>query len=270
MRFCILLVAILAITFIYVSCNKHTIQKSTGDINKVVSGWAHSSNSGLRTELSFDQARNIVKEETDNDISTYQFVNDSIIIREFDKEENRCVYQFAGKIDSQKRLVRGIATSSYITTAPDTVHHFFEYNKEGYLLTETRRSSSSDTFLVRYEYEDIVMKKVTTFSNSTVYNTKEFTYYDNELSYSLPEETKFRKNLNNLVGHSNQKLVKKIVSTGKNGKEKYISNYEYQMDANGYASRMISRKGKKIGGVVTFYYGETVDPLNKAVAANNN
>lgn len=268
MRFCILLVAILAITFIYVSCNKHTIQKSTGNINKVLSGWEHSANSELRTQLSFDETRNVVKEETGNDISSYEFAGDSLIIREFNKEENRYVYEFKGKLNNQKRLVSGIATSSYITTTPDTVHHMFEYNKEGYLLTETRLSSSPDTFRIKYEYEDNVVKKAMTYSDSVLFNTKEFTYYDNDLSYSLPEETKFRKNINKLVGRSGQKLIKKIVSTGRNNKKRYILNYEYEMDANGYASKMISKNGKKVKGIISFYYGQAVNTSNMSVAAN--
>ena len=270
MRFCILLVAVLAITFIYVSCNKHTVQNYTGNINKVLSGWEHSTDPASRTQLSFDEGRNVIKEETGNDISSYQFVNDSLIIREFSKEENRYVYEFAGRLDNQKRLVSGIATSSYITSTPDTIQHFFEYNKEGFLVTEKRISASSDTFRIQYEYEANVVKKVLTYSDTVLYNTKEFTYYDNELSYTLPEETKFRKNINNLVGRSEHKLVKKIVSTGRNGRQKYMANYEYQMDANGYASKMISRKGKKIGAVMTFYYGEILNASNKTLAANIN
>src|SRR5688500_2413475 len=181
MRFCLLLVAILAITFIYMSCNKHTIQKSSGNINRVLSGWSHSTNPELRTQFFFDETRNIVKEETENDISSYQFMQDSVIIREFNKEENRYVYEFMGKLDNQQRLVSGTATSSYFISAPDTVNHFFEYNKEGYLLAEMRLSSISDTFLIKYEYDDDMVKKVSTFQNSVLYNTKEFTYYGKDL-----------------------------------------------------------------------------------------
>jgi hypothetical protein len=262
MRFCILLMAISAVTFIYVSCNKHTIQKSTGNINKTLSGWEHSSNPNLRTQLSFDGKQHTIKEETIGDISSYEFLSDSLTITEFNKEENRYVYEFKGKLDNQKRLVSGVATSSYVPTAPDTVLHLFEYNQAGYLLTELRISSSSDTFRIKYEYEGNTVKKVSTYSDTVLFNTKEFTYYDDELSYSLPQETKFRKNINNLVGHPEQHLVKQITSIGRKGKKKYTLNYEYQIDENGYASKMIAKNGKKISAVINYYYGHATDNSN--------
>ena len=267
MRFSILLAAILAATVIYVSCNKHTTQKSVTSSNKVVSGWSDSSRPELKTQLVFDGSNEVIKEETINDYSTYQFSSDSVIITEFNKDENRVVYQFKGKLDSLKRLVSGCATSSYILSAPDTTSHIYVYNNEGYLLNETRTSSTSDTFEIIYNYEDNVVKRVATYTNGILYNTKEFSYYDNDINYSLPEETKFRKNLNNLVGRSSAKLLKKTVSIGKNGKEKYTVNHQYTFDPNGYAARMISRKGKKVTGVISFYYGERLSSIANSVAA---
>ena len=128
MRFSILLAAILAATVIYVSCNKHTAQKSVTSSNKVVSGWSDSSRPELKTQLVFDGSNEVIKEETINDYSTYQFSSDSVIITEFNKDENRVVYQFKGKLDSLKRLVSGCATSSYILSAPDTTSHIYVYN----------------------------------------------------------------------------------------------------------------------------------------------
>ena len=267
MRFCLLLVAIFAITFIYVSCNKHIIQKSTVSVNKVLNGWSHSTNPQLRTELSFNEAQKVTKEETDSDISSYHFMNDSLIIREFNKDENRYVYEFKGKLDNQTRLISGTATSSYIPNTPDTVHHAFEYDKKGHLISEKRISSLSDTFRIDYEYEDDIVRKVSTYTNEILYNTKEFTYYDNDLSYDLPEETKFRRNINNLVGRSEQKLIKKVVSTGRSGKQKYILNYEYKMDESGYVSRMISKKGKKASGVMTFNFEPASNVSKMSIAA---
>jgi len=223
-------------------------------VNKVLNSWSYSTNPQLRTEFNFNEAQKVTTEETDSDISSYDFINDSVIIREFSKEEKRYVYEFKGRLDNQNKLISGTATSSYIPNTPDTVHHVFEYDKEGHLISEKRISFSSDTFRIGYEYEDDVVRKVSTYTSGILYNTKEFTYYDSDLSYDLPEETKFRRNINNLVGRSKQKLVKKVVSTGRNGKQKYILNYEYQMDENGYASRMISKKGKKVSGVTTFHY----------------
>ena len=268
MRFCLLLVAILAITFIYVSCSKHSIQKSTVTANKIVNGWSHSANPELRTQLSFDELQDVVREETDSDISTYQRLGDSVIIREFNKEENRCVYEFKGRLDNQKKLVSGIAISSYILNTPDTIRHMFEYDGEANLLSETQISSVSDTFVVKYEYEDKIVRKVSTYSNSILYNTKEFTYYDFDLPYDLPEEIKFRRNINHLVGRSAQKLVKSMVSTGRNGKQKYIQKYEYQMDETGYASRIIRRKGKKVSDITTFSYEERLNDSNVSIAVN--
>ena len=97
MRFCLLLVAILAITFIYVSCSKHSIQKTTVSVNKILIGWSHSANPELRTQLSFGPSQNVVREETDEYFSSYQLKNDSVTIREFSKEEDRCVYEFRGE-----------------------------------------------------------------------------------------------------------------------------------------------------------------------------
>jgi hypothetical protein len=267
MRFCISLVAIFAVMFIYVSCNKHTVPKSTGNINMTLSSWEHSSNPGFHTQLSFDEMHRIIKEETGSDISSYEFSTDSLTITELNKEENRYVYKFKGKLDNQKRLVSGVATSSYLPTAPDTVQHLFEYNKAGYLLTELRISSSSDTFRIKYEYEDNMVKKVSTYSDTILFNTKEFTYYDRELSCSLPQETKFRQNINNLVGRSEQHLVKQVISTGRKGKKKYILNYEYQVDKNGNATKVMTKSGKKTKTIVSYFYAHAADNSNTAVAA---
>ena len=267
MRFCISLVAILAITFIYVSCNKHTIQKPVGISDRTLSGWSHSDDPQQRTQLTFDDSMQVVREETGNEISSYQFTKDSVIIREFHKDENRYVYEFKGRLDGKKRLLSGTAFSSYVTTAPDTVHQFFTYNKAGALSMEKRISNLTDTFVVTYEYEDNVVAKVKTYSNGQLYNTKEYTYYDDELSNGLPEEVKFRKNVNNLVGVAGHKLIRKITSIGGNGKEKYKLNYEYQMDGNGYASKMITKRGKKVSGVMTYFYVPTTNDLNKSLAS---
>lgn len=268
MRLCLLLVAILAITIIYVSCNKHTIQKSTVAVNKVLDGWSNSTNPQLHTDLSFNEAQKVTIEETDSDISSYHFVNDSVIIREFNKEEKRYVYEFKGRLDNQNKLISGTATSSYIPNTPDTVHHVFEYDTKGHIISEKRISSLSDTFRIGYEYEDDIVKKVSTYTNGVIYNTKEFTYYDNDLVYDLPEETKFRRNVNKLVGRNEQKLVKKVISTGRNGKQKYVLNYEYKMDEHGYVSRMISKKGKKVSGVMTFHYQPGIPDSKMTIALN--
>ncbi|MBC7827259.1 MAG: hypothetical protein H7122_05910 [Chitinophagaceae bacterium] len=270
MRFCILLVAIIATACIYMACNKHTSQRPVAGQNKILSGWVDSANAGLATHLTLNEAQHVTKEESDNDIASYQFSGDIVIIREFNKEENRYVYEFVGKMDSNKRLLSGIATSSYISSTPDTVYHDFVYNGEGCLVKETRISDVTDTFLIKYEYEDKMLKKVLTYSNGTLFNTKEFTYYDNDLSCDLPDEFKFRKNINNLVGLSDQKPVKKIVSAGRNGKQRYILNYEYKMDRNGYAFQVIGRKGKKVSGVTTYYYNSTLNSSNVSVAVNRN
>jgi hypothetical protein len=269
MRFSILLAAILAVTFIYVSCNKHTSQRSTTRTSdKVLSGWADSAQPALKTKLTFDGSNEIIREETANDYSTYEFSRDSITIREFSKEEDRLVYEFKGKLDSLKRLISGTATSCYIISAPDTVQHQYEYNAQGYLLSEKRISGAVDTFSIVYEYEENLVTKVSTYSNNVLYNTKEFTYYENEIRYSLPEEIKFRKNLNHLVGNSSNKLLKKTISMGKNGKQTYTVNHQYSFDPNGYASQMINKKGKKVSGVVNFYYGEKSSGIENSVAAN--
>lgn len=270
MRFGICVIAVLAIAVIYMSCNKHTIQKPTSSCSKGLNGWSDSKDPSQRTQLSFDGQHHVVKEETPHDITSYEFNHDSVFIKEFNKEEDRYVSEFKGKLDNNRRLLSGVATSSYIPTSPDTVFHTFMYNNAGFLLTEKRVSSSSDTFLLQYEYANNLVKSVKTFTNGVLYNSKEFVYYnDNDFSYSLPEETKFKRNINNLVGLAGNKLIKTVVSTGRNGKQKYKLNYEYQMDANGYASKMISKKGRKVSGVVTYYYDNTYQATGNPVAARN-
>ena len=267
MRFCISLVAILAVTFIYVSCNRHSVQKPVANSNKILSGWSYTGKSDLDTRFTFNERNHVIKEETAHDISTYDLRGDSVIITEFSTDENRVVYEFKGRLDKKSRLVSGLAVSSYITTAPDTVEHMFQYNSNGFLSMEKRIAKSSDVFLVKYEYDEGVLSKVETFTNGHLFNTKKYQYYDEFLSYALPEETKFRKNVNNLVGLSGNRLVKKVISTGRNGKENYKLNFEYQVDQDGYAAKMISKKGKKANVVMTYLYDDVIAGVDQSVAA---
>ncbi len=269
MRFAILVISFLAIGFIYIGCNKYSIQKPIPRPEKMVSGWMDSGNADDKTKYFFDQANHVTKEESGSEISSYEFLKDSVIIKEFSKDENRFVYEFRGRLDTNKSLVSGVANSSYITSAPDTVYHRFEYNKDGFLTWEERISTSSDSFSIEYEYEDNQLKKAFTYSNGELYNTKEFEYYQNDFTPGLPENFKFRKNINRLVGRSGEYLIKKIVSTGKSGKQRYILHYEYQKDADGYAYKVIGKKGKKTRTVVNYFYAPLSNSSAGLLAAVN-
>ena len=269
MRFAILVISFLAIGFIYIGCNRHSIQKPIPPPEKIVSGWTDSANAEDKTQFIFDEANHVTKEESNNETSSYEFVKDSVVIREFNKDENRFVYEFRGRLDTGRRLVSGIANSSYITTAPDTVYHSFDYNKDGFLTKEERISKTSDIFSIEYKYEDNQLKKIFTYSNGKLYNTKEFEYYQSDFMPGLPEAFKFQKNINRLVGRSSEHLIKKIVSTGKNGKRNYILRYEYQKDPHGYAYKVIGKKGKKSRTVVNYFYAPLSNSSTGLLAAMN-
>ena len=269
MRFIITIISFSALGFVYLGCNRYSIQKSITRPEKMVSGWMDSSNADDRTQYLFDHANHVTKEESANQISSYEFVKDSVIIREFNKDENRFVYEFRGRVDASNRLVSGIANSSYIPTAPDTVDHSFHYNKDGFLTKEERISTASDIFSIEYEYKDNQLNKVFTYSNGELYNTKEFEYYQSDFMPGLPEPFKFQKNINRLVGRSSEYLIKKIVSTGKNGKQKYILRYEYQKDPHGYAYKVIGKKGKKGRTVVNYFYAPLSNSSTGLLAAMN-
>ena len=269
MRFAISVMSFLTFGLIYIGCNRHSIQKPIPRPEKMVSGWVDSGNADDKTQYIFDQANHVTKEESASEISSYEFLEDSVIIKEFSKDENRFVYEFRGRLDTNKRLVSGIANSSYITTAPDTVYQCFEYNKEGFLAREERISASSDSFSIEYEYKDNQLKKAFTYSNGELYNTKEFEYYQTDFTPGLPENFKFRGNINRLVGRSSGHLVKKIVSKGKNGKQKYTIRYEYQKDPDGYAYKVIGKKGKKTRTVVNYFYAPLSNSSTGLLAAVN-
>ena len=260
MRLGILIISMMVFASIYIGCSRFTIQNSDTYSSYIVQGWIDSANPQLETRLTFDLVNpfdlvnHVTKEESGIEAVFYEYLRDSVIIKEFNKEESRFVYEFRGRLDSRGRLISGTATSSYVSTTPDTVQHFFEYNEDGFLSKETRLTNFTDSFVIKNEYDGKNLKQQLTYSGGVLYNTKDFEYYSHLLNPGLPEGFKFRNNLNNLVGRSGESLIKKITSIGKNSKKKYIQTYEYQNAGEGYTYTAIGKKNKKINSTTTYFY----------------
>ena len=258
----LLTVATVALAVTYLACNLNTAQGSIIQ-PEIITGWK--TDASGNTSFQFDRDQRVIKEETENDVTSYVFNNDSISITEFNKSENREVYSFNGKLDGNNRIIGGRSIATYISTSPDTIQHSFSYNSTGQLSEEKKSFSTKSEYRIRYTYKGGELTTVATYLNGVLYNSKEMTYYHGITGYGMQEQLKFHKNINNLVGKSNHSIVKDITSFGPKGDKKYKLRYAFENDRRGYPVKLISRKGKKIENTITFTYKSTFDDTNQSL-----
>lgn len=246
-------VVVLPIT-VYMACMHMKLQRANPVIQRTLVKWESLGDSTFSTRLVKDRQGHVVCLENDAELNNFRFWKDSVLLTEYAKTETRVVYEFKGRLDSTGKLISGKAVAAYDTYHPDTVLHRFEYNTRGYLVKEVRDYGQAGVYMITYEYEEGDAVKICTWHNNELYNTKELEYYSGKDNLTGLEDFKFRKNINNLAGHTSRHLVKKITSIAGNGKINYSFNYEYETDEQGLPLKLIAKKGKKISTVTTYFY----------------
>lgn len=238
----------------YIACK--TIKSSNGNpvITKKLMRWENTSDPAATTTLLKDAQGRITNVETVLETDAFTFKKDSVELSEYLKAENRTVYTFKGKVDSTGKLTTGMAIVAYDSLSTDTVEHRFEYNAAGYLVKEYRNYGAGKLYTIQYEYKEGDAVKIETWYNKELFNTKELEYYNYRMNETGLEDFKFRKNMNQLAGNTSRHLVRKITSTGRHGKLNYTFNYEYETNEEGLLFKLISKKGKKVNAVTTYYY----------------
>ncbi|WP_276480344.1 hypothetical protein [Paraflavitalea pollutisoli] len=238
----------------YVACIQAKVQQKKPVITKRLVRWQSTGDSASATQLTKDTAGHITLVENNTEINTFRYVGDSILLTEYAKEAGRVVYSFRGLTDSTGKLLQGTAIAAYGSFAPDTVLHRFEYNKEGYLVRESREYGAAGTYTISYEYDGRDVVRILTWYNNELNNTKELGYYSDKANTTGLEDLKFRHNINNLVGRNSEHLIKTISSANGKGKLNYAFTYEYETDAEGLPVKLIAKKGKQVKAVTTYYY----------------
>jgi YD repeat-containing protein len=245
-------VAVLSLTG-YMACSFMKAQHADPVIKRNLVKW-ESTDAASSARLEKDPQGRISSLENNAEVNAFKFWADSTLLTEYSKTENRIVYEFKGKLDSAGKLMSGLAIASYSSWKPDTISHRFEYNAAGYLVKEFRDYGKAGTYTIVYEYEAGDAVKIYTWFNNELYNTKELEYYPQKDNLTGLEDFKFRRNVNNLTGNVSRHLVKKISSVARNGKLNYSFNYEYETDEAGLPLKLITKKGKKINSVTTYFY----------------
>lgn len=216
--------------------------------------WECSGDSTSFTRLVKDNEGRITTVENHEEINSFRFWEDSVLLTEYAKAGERIVYTFKGRLDSTRKLISGLAVATYNVYAPDTIQHHFQYNTGGYLIKEIRDYGKAGTYVIAYEYKGSDAVKIITWFNNERTNTKVLEYYKGKPNLTGLEDFKFRKNINNLTGNSSSHLVKQITSTAGNGKLNYAFTYEYETDPEGLPVKLIAKRGRKVSAVTTFYY----------------
>lgn len=242
----------------YMACMRSKVQRENPVIQRSLVKWESTGDSASSTQLVKDSQGRITSMENKVELNRFQFSTDSILLTEYSKTDNRIVYAFKGKLDSAGKLIRGTAIVGYGAHGTDTVQHRFEYDNQGYLVKESRDYGKAGTYIITYLYEAGDAIRISTWYNNELYNTKELEYYTDKDNLTGLEDFKFRKNMNELVGNTSKHLVKKITSVARNGKLNYSFNFEYETDDEGLPLKLITRKGKKVSGVTTYFYAAKV------------
>lgn len=245
-------VAVLSLTG-YMACSFVKVQHANPVIKRNLVKW-ESTDAASSTRLEKDLQGRITSMENNAEVTAFKFWADSMLLTEYSKAENRVVYEFKGRLDHTGKLVSGLAIASYSSWKPDTVSHRFKYNVAGYLVKEFRDYGKAGTYTIVYEYEEGDAVRIYTWFNNDLYNTKELEYYRKKDNLTGLEDFKFRRNINNLAGNISRHLVKKITSLARNGKLNYSFNYEYETDEEGLPLKLITKKGKKVNSVTTYFY----------------
>lgn len=245
-------IAVLSFTG-YVACRQMKVQHEIPVIKKDLVKWENSGDAASSACLTKDEQGRIIGIENETEINTFRYWADSLLFLEHTKPETRIVYEFKGKLDSAGRLLSGVAVAAWGDYTPDTVYHRFEYHA-GFLVKEFRDYGKAGIYTITYEYKNDDVIKICTWHNNVLYNTKELEYYTGKKNLTGLEDFKFRKNINNLVGNTSRHLVKKITSVGRGDKVNYSFNYEYETDGEGLPVKLITKKGRKISSVTTYYY----------------
>lgn len=242
----------------YMACMHSKVQRVNPVIQKSLVKWESTGDSASSTRLVKDGQGRITSMENEVEVSSFRFSGDSVLFTEYSKAEDRIVYTFRGRLDSAGKLTGGTAVVAYAASGTDTVLHAFEYDDQGYLVKEFRDYGKAGTYIIGYTYKGGDAIRISTWYNNELYNTKELEYYTQKDNLTGLEDFKFRKNMNQLVGHTSSHLVKKITSVARNGKLNYSFNYEYETDEEGLPLKLIARRGKKVSGVTTYFYASRI------------
>lgn len=201
-------------------------------------------------ELEYDAKGRVIRMNDGEDASTVSYSGNQVQIKEIRETENREVFNFTGKLNSNGWVTEGNGVSSY-NGIPRNVQYVFEYDAAGYMTRKTANYNQGESIYdYHYTYKNGDMATMDVFVNGV---------YDYGGAWEYDENTQDRNGLNwehlnvasTFTGKTNKHLATKYTGF-RDGKVSWYANYVYGFDANGYpTSNAVSISN---GNVYTVYY----------------
>jgi YD repeat-containing protein len=229
------IISSLAVLVILASCKKEKTESPVQPAEKRVTGISYTNFNSSNQKISYDNAGRIIKLENDVTLFTYEFNGNSVLFKNFRKNENRYTAEVTGTLDSKGRLISGTGTFSYQPNSPYTSQLSFEYDASGYLVKETMNNSNGQIYVYEFTYTNGDVTKINNYFNGQLQFVEDYEYFTDKPDKTNLEVYKFDWYTNGLFGKTNQHLVKSGI--GKNANvinPSWTNTYSYDLDGEGY------------------------------------
>jgi len=229
---------VLAVFLSFVACKKDDSTLPTDIVptptkEKKMMGFTYENDKYAPLSIQYDAQGRVSVFDEGEDVATIKYEGTEVKINETRKAENREVFSFTGKLNTQGLMVEGSGKSEYNKGQIRPVKYTFEYNSDGYM---TRKVQSYDNGATVYEY-------IYAYTNGNLtsfkVNTNGTYEYGGEWEYDLTKTNKININWehfnpgNTFTGKTSKNMFTKY--TGKRpGTQDWFSTHQYEYDNDGY------------------------------------
>lgn len=245
------------------SCQKDQMTETNESSDSVMSSQAPPQPTKLLREMinydnndfvryTFNSNDEVIQEENEESLVTIVKNGSTVTVKDSNTMEKRVTWLFTGQLDAQGRLVSGSSVNTPFASLPPYYDaHTYTYNKAGYMIQRSiNRNNGQTLFDFYYSYQNGNMTRMDVMRNGV-------SYYSTVRTFSnIPDKNKINNDRfmvkNNFTGKTNTHLPTTVAGLDAAGKVSWTCTLTYNMDPDGYPTRVEQTYSN--GNVWVFHY----------------
>ncbi len=143
-----ILIFAFALITLFSACKKDDSIVIPAPVSKKLTGITYENNQFAPESIEYDAQGRISRYVGSEDILTYTYKNNEVVITEWRVTDNREVFSFKGQLNAAGNITKGSGTSSYNAGTNQTVDYTFEYNASGNMVKKTQNINQGTSIYV--------------------------------------------------------------------------------------------------------------------------
>ncbi len=249
-----ILITALTILFFAPSCKKQSADPAPVATAKKLQHIATSGSAGATNQsFTYDAQGRLIKEEDEDGTKTFQFGNNAVLIKDFNKLENRLAAVITGTTDNAGRITSYTGISFGSNNSQTSITGQFTYDANGYI-TQYKKISANEVYSYDFVVTDGDYTSLTVHLNGMGGYTRTTGFTDKKalsvVDRNIPGSFYYN---NGLFGKSNTHLAKEEQYLASGALIPFLkSSFSYTMDSDGYVQTIIQSGSGSLFTTYTF------------------